>query len=377
LWIPHNSWDEGRHQRDQYFLDVLKNHHRVAALSWCDYLPHSIGNLLNPLTYLRALNPSKSRISGFTVYNIPRLPNLPGVLGRFSKSLNQIFFNISLKRIIKAESSEIVVSASQGQNIGIPGSNLGIPIVFDYVDWCERAADQEEVSLKSAQAVLCVSSALQQRAQKWNSRCHRLPNGVDIDRIQSGSGSDVRSRYHLEDSVVISLIGLTFSENMYFVESIRLAQKSVPNLKCLLVGKSDRLRKEIPACDDTFIHVGPVEYAQIKNYFAATDIGLYPGDNSEFFQSASPIKIFEYTAAEKKVVSSNLREFNPQDWPNIHFTEPNARSFAESIVKAAKEEEKHTINRRFIASHDWNVLGKQLEHILEDTLFNWRATRDL
>jgi hypothetical protein len=94
LWIPHNSWGTGRHQRDQYFIDRLSARHSIHVLTWSDYLPHSVPHLLNPRTYFQALRYYAYRDRGCTLHHVPRVP---AVLARFSGSrLGPDFLNRAL-----------------------------------------------------------------------------------------------------------------------------------------------------------------------------------------------------------------------------------------------------------------------------------------
>ena len=46
--------------------------------------------------------------------------------------------------------------------------------------------------------------------------------------------------------------------------------------------------------------------SEVADFFAATDVGLYPGDKNAYFDAASPLKILEYTAAGKPVACVRL-----------------------------------------------------------------------
>ena len=48
-----------------------------------------------------------------------------------------------------------------------------------------------------------------------------------------------------------------------------------------------------------------VPNAVVADYFIASDVGIYPGDASPYFDAACPIKVLEYSAAGKPVVATN------------------------------------------------------------------------
>lgn len=118
---------------------------------------------------------------------------------------------------------------------------------------------------------------------------------------------------------------------------MQIAKRTHPNLKCLLVGKSAEIERAIREADpsgDTFIYVGAVPYDEVAQYFAATNVGLYPGDDSDFFRFASPIKVYEYSAAGKPVISSSVIEVERLGWLNVLIRDPTPESFAEGIQHA-------------------------------------------
>jgi glycosyltransferase involved in cell wall biosynthesis len=180
----------------------------------------------------------------------------------------------------------------------------------------------------------------------------------------------VREKYRLGSDRVVSLIGLTFSQDLYFLEAIEIARRRLPNLKCLLVGKSELLERALvrfKGPENGLVYTGPVPYSEIQDYFAASDVGLYPGDDSEFFQAASPIKIFEYTAARKYVVSSRLEEMEKLGWGNLVFAEPSGNSFAEGILTALKLMESRQFPATTVAEYDWDTLTRKLEELLQES----------
>jgi glycosyltransferase involved in cell wall biosynthesis len=212
------------------------------------------------------------------------------------------------------------------------------------------------------------------KARRYSTNVSLLSNGADLRKMQSGNGSKVRERLGVATAKVISLIGLTFSPEMYFLESIKIVRRKFPAAKCLLVGNSSVLCEALNRLDNSegFIYVGPVPYEHVQDYFAASDVGMYPGDYSEFFQAASPIKLFEYTAAGKPAVSSMLNGFEGLKWGNLIFTEPTAQAFADGIARALHMNGA-PVPDDAIAPYDWDALSSKLEVTLTECVRNSAA----
>jgi glycosyltransferase involved in cell wall biosynthesis len=138
----------------------------------------------------------------------------------------------------------------------------------------------------------------------------------------------------------VSLIGLTSSPSLFFVDALALVARQVPNLVFLIVGGGDLLRPIIERCSQLslpFAATGWVPNNQIGHYFAATDLGLYPGDSNAYFDAACPLKVLEYTAAGRPVVATDLEELRRLAFPNVRLAPPEPERFASAIVTSLRE----------------------------------------
>jgi glycosyltransferase involved in cell wall biosynthesis len=220
---------------------------------------------------------------------------------------------------------------------GLPPFDLDVPIVFDYLDCAEWGSDSpdEKPYLDQADLVLAVSSLAEEQARRFHDRVVFLPNGADVERIREASGEGVRCRHNLGDAKVLSLIGLM--DSPYFLEAVLNAQESIPDLKCILVGESDSIRRalsKMEAPHDTFVDVGSIPYTEVPSYLAASDVGVYPVPGTSYDDGRSPIKIFEYTAAGCPVVAPPIKEVKRLDFANLILASPTAEDFASAIVEA-------------------------------------------
>ncbi len=144
-------------------------------------------------------------------------------------------------------------------------------------------------------------------ADTWNEAAVVIPNGVDVDLISRVDGRHIRARY---SRPVVTYVG-AFE---YFVDTdLMLAVAArLPNVHFLFVGGGRDLvtmRKKALAMKLTNVEfTGPVPYSQALACMAAADVGLIPFRPLSVSQNASPLKLFEYTALGKPVVSTPLAE---------------------------------------------------------------------
>jgi glycosyltransferase involved in cell wall biosynthesis len=106
-------------------------------------------------------------------------------------------------------------------------------------------------------------------------------------------------------------------------------------VKLVIVGGGstrDRIEAECWRRNVDVLIVGPVSSTETAPYFLASDVGLYPGDDTPYFMEAAPLKILEYTAAGAQVVTS--RVYAHENWTNIHMVRADAIAMAEGITRA-------------------------------------------
>ncbi|MEZ4703001.1 MAG: glycosyltransferase [Rhodothermales bacterium] len=366
LWIPHSPSEPGAHRRDQYFIRILRERHRIYTLTWQTWKSGDrfkavmAGLRFYPLT-----------IDGLDAFHVRRIPDFLRPFRKHYKNvgINQHFFHQDIRRIVRECNIDMVIAGPTSFMTGYPPFDLDVPLVFDYLDcadWEAKPDHPEKVYMQESDAILCVSSIAKERAEQFGKPSLYLPNGADIERMRSAKGDAVRKKYGLEDANVVSLIGLTCSPRHYFLESVLHAKKQMPNLKCLLVGHSPAIEAslaKIPNAEETFIFTGPVPYAEIASYFAASDVGMYPVDEAVYYSAASPIKIFEYTAAGKPVVVPRITEAERLGFSNLVFAAPEAEPYGEGILRAFNQPPVHVPQ---IDNFDWTYLADQLDQFLHE-----------
>src|SRR5437899_12882388 len=102
---------------------------------------------------------------------------------------------------------------------------------------------------------------------------------------------------------------------------------------------------------------GAVPNAVVAKYFMASDVGIYPGDASPYFDAACPIKVLEYSAAGKPVVATDLTELRRLAFPNVYLSPPEPTAFADRIVRALRTR----TAMPDLSAFDWDVLARRFE----------------
>jgi len=332
LWIPHTRWSPGVSHRAEYLINCLKEKHEIHVITWSEPETPSIRDFANPAMHLKALIPWNHAGDRITLHHLPRwcFHRLPYMWRK-----NQRILNETVHRIVREYGIEAIIFGPSAYLIGFPPSGTGASLIFDYVDHAEDGILQKY--LEHAEMVTCASRSLQRQVRALNRDAIYVPNGVNAEGLIRADGSRVRRAYSLQDRIVISLIGLTCSPDLYFVDSLRRVSRKVPNATFLFVGKGPMyrpLRASLNTIRARCVWTGWIPPEGVYDYFRASDIGLYPGADNAYFRSACPIKLLEYAAAGKPSVSSPVEEVDALGLKSVIQVDATADAFLDGIMKA-------------------------------------------
>lgn len=275
---------------------------------------------------------------------------------------NEQLFQLYASQLVRSLGIDVLIYGIGHKVIGLPPLDLPIPKVFDYLDLITYP-DVEQAYIAKSDLVLCTSRVLVERVQTFGIQAAYVPNGVSISQIARGERDRTRAKLGLQDKQVVSLIGLTSSPSLFFVDALALAAQRVPNIAFLVVGGGDLLGPLSERCQQLglpFVATGWVPNSEVADYYAATDLGLYAGDANPYYDAACPIKVLEYTAARRPVVATDLKELRHMAFPNVRLSSPDPESFAAAIAAALREPTEFAD----VASFEWATLAQTVRETL-------------
>jgi len=145
-------------------------------------------------------------------------------------------------------------------------------------------------------------------AEQLSNRAVVLPNGADWEAVQKADGRRIREWYK---KPIVGFLG-AFE---YFVDFdlVLAAAEALQDVTFLLVGTGrlwKTIKAQVEARSLTNVYLpGPVPYPRGLDYVAAMDICLIPlNKKTPVSAGACPLKLFEYAALKKPIISTSASE---------------------------------------------------------------------
>jgi len=175
----------------------------------------------------------------------------------------------------------------------------------------------ESNTLRRCDVVCVINDELKRYAIEMGAqreKVHVIRAGVDVERFNPDvDGYVMRKKLGIgKHDVVLFFMGWLYQFSGLREVAIELAKvkDEHSNIKLLIVGEGDlyqELQQIKKDCGlEQLILVGWQPYERIPEYIAASDICLLPAYNNEVMRNIVPIKMYEYMACGKPVISTRL-----------------------------------------------------------------------
>ncbi len=327
---------------------------------------------------------------------------------RFLHEPNQLFSNLRYVReenqILHAEKPDLIISRLDVYMLSavLLAKRLNLPLVlevdspevYEFRKFSTRywrlpflLETIEAYNIRQADACITVSQKLAEFFHKpgfSDGQMHVISNGADLSKFNPEiSGAEVRAKYGLENAVVIGFIGSFHFwhgiENLITLIQAALAQEA--RVKFLLVGDGGPMKPHMQKfvaennLQNQVILTGHIPHDEVGRYIAAMDIVLAPYPPLEFFYY-SPVKIYEYMACGKPVLSSRLGQIAEvvQDGVNGFISAPGDNAdYTRKLARLIQDAELRTrvgreAYRTIAAQHTWQKKAEAWSLICEQAV---------
>ena len=212
-------------------------------------------------------------------------------------------------------------------------------------------------------------------------RVHVVRAGVDTERFNPDvDGHIMREKLGIgKGDVVLFFMGWLYSFSGLREVAVELAKvrNENPNLKLLIVGEGDvyhELQQIKKDCSlQQLVLVGWQPYEKIPEYIAASDICLLPAHNNEVMKNIVPIKMYEYMACGKPVISTRLpgvmKEFGNNN--GVIYVDQSTEVL-EKVIELTNDDvsvrEHGNKARKLVEKYLWDKITDEFENILQATV---------
>jgi glycosyltransferase involved in cell wall biosynthesis len=189
-------------------------------------------------------------------------------------------------------------------------------------------------------------------------------------------GQAVRRQYGIaEHEKVLFFMGWLYHFSGMKEMLVELAKSGREELgvKLLIVGDGDafkelqRRRKDL-GLQNCVTLVGKQPHERMPEFIAASDICLLPAYDNKIMRDIVPIKMYEYMAMGKPVISTRLsgimKEFGTDNGVLYVERPEDALDKAIEIIKAGTIEAHGEKARQFVGENDWDTVVDEFEEVL-------------
>jgi glycosyltransferase involved in cell wall biosynthesis len=373
ILIPHLPTLYGR--RYNLAKTLAQQGHAVHYIVWDMPYPLSAQRLWRHLKTSLTAYTTKD-LAGFTVHKVRRLP-------LFWPFVNGWLFKYQIKKLYRRQNVDVVLSQSFTNETEPP---LNLPLIYDMNDdhaafataygsriykLAHRLLTVKRVIRRQAEhacIVTVVSDRLLCMAKHYNRDVIKISNGVEAAALKTRR---VTTQKH-----TIAYVS-TFGKWAQGVDTIRMIKKlarQLPDIHLDCIGEGTELaamRREVAKLrlkKHVTIHGRIDNRDQLFDMVARADVCLNVSDKNAFRDAASPLKVLDYTALGKKVVSTDLDEVVALGFPNIYtYTATTGMGgFEKALLQAfAANRSTTAVKQEIRRTYTWDALVTKMLTFLE------------
>jgi glycosyltransferase involved in cell wall biosynthesis len=231
----------------------------------------------------------------------------------------------------------------------------------------------DRILVEEADLVFANSPPTYKNKRRINHNTHRLPSGVDVDLFEQAISPKLKEHPAIASMPRprIGYIG-TINERLDY-NCLEYLAESRPHWHLVFAGDTYPWRKDAPilrrlAAYPNVHIIGQLPYQQLPSLLKGMDVCLIPYISDERGLYRSPLKLYEYLAAGRPVVSTE----NPEviEFAPIVRIAKNPISFVEQIASALAEDNPLEQSKRIQIArrNSWDLRVDQMERLIWQTL---------
>lgn len=224
-------------------------------------------------------------------------------------------------------------------------------------------------NIKRSERVTVTTDALMRSCNIPKNKCEVIPNGVDTTLFRNYG--DTKEELGI-DGFVVGYVGVL--REWVDLKPVFLALKDLDTeITMLVVGKEGRFDETVDLAKRCGVQMrvvftGMVPYTQVPRYISAMNVCLIPFGRGAISENALPLKLFEYMACEKPVVSTELPGVKRVAGDGVMYA-ASANDYKERILElydnGGLRHDMGKEGRRLVeAGYDWEKIVGRMEEVL-------------
>jgi len=224
-------------------------------------------------------------------------------------------------------------------------------------------------NIERSEKVTVTTDMLKRTYNIPDGKCEVIPNGVDTNLFRNYG--DTKEELGLE-GFIVGYVGV-LREWVDLEPVFRALRDLNKEIKMVVVGKEGQFKENVELAknygvSDKVTFTGMVPYSQVPKYISAMDICLIPFKGGAISENALPLKLFEYMACEKPVISTELPGVKAIAGDKVMYA-ANHREYKEKIEflfddKELRQEMGKSGREFVVENYDWEKIVKKLEEML-------------
>jgi glycosyltransferase involved in cell wall biosynthesis len=249
----------------------------------------------------------------------------------------------------------------------------GWKTVYDCMDYHAGFGNISKSSLKDERSlfinsdlVFLSSHVLRQKILPIKKHCHLLPNAGEFDHFSRSTPKAFKNIERLPRPI----LGYYGAISQWF-DSRLLASisKNRPDWTFLLIGNTHGAHLDSLKQHKNVVFLSEQKYQNLPEFLNLFDVCLIPFKKNRLTDATNPVKLYEYCAAGKPVVASNLEEL--QWYRKYVYLATSTRCWIDAIEKALLRRSPRDFQsrRNFAQRNNWDdrarVLLREIHKILK------------
>jgi len=383
LCFAPDPWSDIWRNRHQ-IMSILAERNRVMYVEPRTYLRQTVDMLRAGQLRWRDLGGERVTEVRPNLYVYHNLPYAP-ISGRFPlKQIGQAVRQSSLERQMRRLGFDAPIlwlcRPEMSDLVGQFGEKLLLYHVVDEYSAYEGVSDPEVVRrreaaiLERADLVLTTAPALWESKRRYNPNTHLVPNAVNYEAFAAAMQSDAPAPDDIA-SLPRPLVGYVGAINTKLDLSLFVAlAESHPEWTLVLVGPvrfpaSDSLLQRLWQRENVcFLGTKPVD--DVPYYIKALDVCLLPYRQNEWTRNISSLKLYEYLACGKPVVSSDVPA--ARDYADLVAIAGDVGHFTTLVADALRGGSDEEAARRMevAGQNTWRHRVAQISELIETSLLS-------